>query len=54
MLVEESPAGTYTLKRIEIPVTSRKSRSAARKAVRATPLKMRMDWDALKEMTREP
>jgi hypothetical protein len=54
MLVEESEAGTYTLKRVELPKTRRKSSSSVRKAVRTTPLNMKMDWEQLRKLTREP
>jgi hypothetical protein len=53
MLVEESEGGTYTLKRVELPKSRRKSPSGVRKAVRAAPLKMRLDWEALRKLTRE-
>jgi hypothetical protein len=54
MLIEESSAGTYTLKRVAIPEVGRKTRAAARKAIREVPLKMEMDWEALRKLTREP
>ena len=54
MLVEESEAGTYILKRIEVPKTPGKVASNVRKAVRTAPLKMQMDWEQLRKLTREP
>ncbi|MGC9452240.1 MAG: hypothetical protein ACP5I4_12430 [Oceanipulchritudo sp.] len=54
MLVEETEAGTYTLKRMEMPRARPKSAAAVRKVLTERPLKMRMDWDALRKLTREP
>lgn len=54
MVVEEAEAGTYILKRMEVPRTRRRSAAATRKAVTKSPLEMRMDWEELRKLTREP
>ena len=54
MVVEEAEAGTYILKRMEIPKPRRKSVAATRSAVTKAPLRMRMDWEELRKLTREP
>lgn len=53
MVVEETATGTYMLKRVEIPESPRKSKSAVKRAVREAPLKMRMEWEELRKLTRE-
>ena len=53
MLIEESVGGGYTLKRIEIPSVRPMSQAEVKRALKDSPLKMAMDWKALKKQTRE-
>jgi len=53
--IQEQAEGRFLLIRLEKPRrTKRMSRSACMEAMRKAPLRLKISWEKLREMTREP
>jgi hypothetical protein len=54
MVMEAPVAGTYVLRRLEPPPRAGKSKRACRQAMDKHPVAMRLGWEQLRKLTREP